>query len=83
MGRGVMADSSAERNLVLVFRLLMAWTFIYAASHQAFTDFSVIGFLKSIPPPRAALFVVRFAKKHVALRLTLRSVDAGRSSGRG
>jgi thiosulfate dehydrogenase (quinone) large subunit len=42
-----MVDSHAERNLVLVFRLLMAWTFIYAASHQAFTDFSVVGFLKS------------------------------------
>src|SRR3954470_19697885 len=42
----VMAESTAERNLVLVFRLLMAWTFIYAASHQAFTDFSVVGFLK-------------------------------------
>ena len=42
-----MVDSNAERNLVLVFRLLMAWTFIYAASHQAFTDFSVVGFLKS------------------------------------
>jgi thiosulfate dehydrogenase [quinone] large subunit len=42
-----MADSSAERNLILVFRLLMAWTFIYAASHQAFTDFSVVGFLKN------------------------------------
>ena len=42
-----MADSSIERNLVLVFRLLMAWTFIYAASHQAFTEFSVVGFLKN------------------------------------
>jgi hypothetical protein len=39
--------------------------------------------LKRIPPPQAALFGERFAKKHVALRLALRSVDAGRSSGRG
>ena len=38
---------------------------------------------KGIPPPQAALFGERFAKKHVALRLALRSVDAGRSSGRG
>jgi hypothetical protein len=38
---------------------------------------------KCIPPPQAALFGDRFAKKHVALRLALRSVDAGRSSGRG
>ena len=43
-----MTGSSAERNLILVFRLLMAWTFIYAASHQAFVaNFSVVGFLKS------------------------------------
>jgi hypothetical protein len=39
--------------------------------------------LPGIPPPQAALFGDRFAKKHVALRLALRSVDAGRSSGRG
>ena len=36
-----------------------------------------------IPPPQAALFEDRFTKKHVALRLALRSVDAGRGSGRG
>jgi len=43
-----MNDSNAERTLVLVFRLLMAWTFIYAASHQAFVaNFSVVGFLNS------------------------------------
>jgi thiosulfate dehydrogenase [quinone] large subunit len=42
-----MTDSSTEQRLVLIFRLLMAWTFIYAASHQAFTEFSVVGFLKS------------------------------------
>ena len=39
-------DSNAERTLVFVFRMLMAWTFIYAASHQAFVaNFSVVGFL--------------------------------------
>jgi len=42
-----MADTNAEKRLILIFRLLMAWTFIYAASHQAFTDFSVVGFLKN------------------------------------
>ena len=43
-----MTDSNAERTLVFVFRMLMAWTFIYAASHQAFVaNFSVVGFLKS------------------------------------
>ncbi len=43
-----MTDTNAERTLVVVFRLLMAWTFIYAASHQAFeANFSVVGFLSS------------------------------------
>jgi len=42
-----MTDSAAERTLIVVFRLLMAWTFIYAASHQAFVEFSVVGFLNS------------------------------------
>lgn len=43
-----MPNSTAERNLVLVFRLLMAWTFLYAASHQVFVaNFSVAGFLNS------------------------------------
>lgn len=36
-----------------------------------------------IPPAEAVLFGVRFPTKHVALRLALRSVDAGRGSGRG
>ena len=41
-----MSDSNAERNLVFIFRMLMAWTFIYAASHQAFVaDFTIVGFL--------------------------------------
>lgn len=40
--------SNAERNIVFVLRMLMAWTFIYAASHQAFVDnFSIVGFLNS------------------------------------
>jgi hypothetical protein len=40
--------SGAERNLVLFFRLTMAWTFLYAASHQVFVpEFSVVGFLKT------------------------------------
>ncbi len=43
-----MTDSSTERSLVLIFRLLMAWTFLYAASHQVFVaNFSVVGFLNS------------------------------------
>ena len=41
-------NSGTHRGFLLVFRLLMAWTFIYAASHQIFDPhFSVVGFLKS------------------------------------
>lgn len=39
-------QTNLERNLVFVFRMLMAWTFIYAASHQVFDPkFSIVGFL--------------------------------------
>jgi thiosulfate dehydrogenase [quinone] large subunit len=42
----VPAVSSVERNLILFFRFAMAWTFLYAASHQVFDPkFSVVGFL--------------------------------------
>jgi thiosulfate dehydrogenase [quinone] large subunit len=35
-----------EKILVLLLRLLMAWTFLYAASHQVFVPgWSVVGFL--------------------------------------
>lgn len=38
--------SPIEKSLILYFRLTMAWTFLYAASHQVFVpSFSVIGFL--------------------------------------
>lgn len=38
--------STFERNIILYFRLTMAWTFLYAASHQVFDPtFSVAGFL--------------------------------------
>ena len=41
-----MPNSSVERGLVIYFRLAMAWTFLYAASHQVFVpEFSVVGFL--------------------------------------
>jgi len=42
-----MFESHTERALILFFRLAMAWTFLYAASHQVFDpSFSVAGFLK-------------------------------------
>ena len=37
---------SGRNALILYFRFVMAWTFLYAASHQVFVpEFSVIGFL--------------------------------------
>ncbi|MDB5602206.1 MAG: hypothetical protein JWN71_4250 [Xanthobacteraceae bacterium] len=37
---------SFDRGLILFFRLTMAWTFLYAASHQVFDPtFTVVGFL--------------------------------------
>src|SRR5262245_31547087 len=42
-----MTNSTADRGFVLIFRLLMAWTFLYAASHQVFNPkFSAARFLQ-------------------------------------
>jgi thiosulfate dehydrogenase [quinone] large subunit len=48
MRKGVkaMSNSNAEKGLILFFRVTMAWTFLYAASHQVFVpSFTVVGFL--------------------------------------
>jgi thiosulfate dehydrogenase [quinone] large subunit len=43
-----MTKTTVERSLILFFRLTMAWTFLYAASHQVFVPgWSVAGFLGS------------------------------------
>ena len=42
-----MIDNPASRLLIVLLRLSMAWTFLYAASHQVFVDWSVVGFLGS------------------------------------
>ncbi len=43
-----MPKSAVERGLIVYFRLAMAWTFLYAASHQVFDpQFTVVGFLKT------------------------------------
>lgn len=43
-----MAFDSTNKGLIFAFRLLMAWTFLYAASHQVFDpNFSITGFLNS------------------------------------
>jgi thiosulfate dehydrogenase (quinone) large subunit len=42
-----MDNPEMKKYLIMFFRLAMAWTFIYAASHQVFNpQFSVAGFLK-------------------------------------
>jgi len=41
-----MTRSTFERTMIIYFRLAMAWTFLYAASHQVYDPrFSVAGFL--------------------------------------
>jgi thiosulfate dehydrogenase [quinone] large subunit len=41
-----MPGTSIDKSFILFFRLTMAWTFLYAASHQVFVpDFTVVGFL--------------------------------------
>jgi len=42
-----MSRTTSERALILFFRLIMAWTFLYAASHQVFVTWSVADFLNS------------------------------------
>jgi len=42
-----MTNSPAFRPLILLLRLSLAWVFLYAASHQIFGGFSVIGFLST------------------------------------
>lgn len=43
-----MSASSMEKRLIFCFRILMGWTFLYAASHQVFVPgWSVTGFLNS------------------------------------
>lgn len=41
-----MPNSSMEKTLIVYFRFVMAWTFLYAASHQVFVPgWTVVGFL--------------------------------------
>ncbi len=36
---------TSDRRFLFAFRMLMAWTFLYSASHQVFVTWSVSGFL--------------------------------------
>ena len=41
-----MVDKMPQRVVIFLLRMAMAWTFLYAASHQVFvSNFSVTGFL--------------------------------------
>lgn len=43
-----MTDRTSERTLVFLLRIAMAWTFLYAASHQVLVPgWSITGFLNS------------------------------------
>lgn len=43
-----MTDSAANKSLLIYLRMTMAWTFLYAASHQVFDpSFTVVGFLNT------------------------------------
>jgi thiosulfate dehydrogenase [quinone] large subunit len=41
------SNATIEKSLIFYFRMTMAWTFLYAASHQVFVpSFTVVGFLQ-------------------------------------
>ena len=41
------SNATIEKTLIFYFRMTMAWTFLYAASHQVFVpSFTVVGFLQ-------------------------------------
>ena len=43
-----MPKTTIERGILLLLRLALGWTFLFAASHQVFVaDFSIVGFLNS------------------------------------
>ena len=43
-----MPTTTTERGLLFLLRIALAWTFLYAASHQVFVSgFSIVGFLGS------------------------------------
>lgn len=43
-----MVEKNSERVTIFLLRMAMAWTFLYAASHQVFvSNFSITGFLGS------------------------------------
>ncbi|NDA46233.1 MAG: DoxX family protein [Alphaproteobacteria bacterium] len=74
---------SFERMTLVLFRLLMAWTFLYAASHQVFNpNFSIVGFLSHtktfhdffVPftdPAIAPILTFLVAYGHLAIGLSL------------
>ena len=61
--------STFDRSITLYFRLAMAWTFLYAASHEVFDpSFSVVGFLSHTKTFHDAFAV--FTTPHVAPVIT-------------
>jgi len=63
-----MSRTTSERALIIFFRLTMAWTFLYAASHQVFVQWSVADFLNSTKTFHS--FYAHFASPAIAPFLT-------------
>ena len=74
--------SKIDRMFLFILRFLMAWTFLYAASHQIVGEFSVVGFLKTTKtnhalfepfttPFMAPITTFLVAYGHLALGLSL------------
>lgn len=62
-----MPNSSMEKALIVYFRLVMAWTFLYAASHQVFVPgWSIVGFSTVAP---ITTFMVEYG--HLLIGLSL------------
>jgi thiosulfate dehydrogenase [quinone] large subunit len=75
--------SELDKRFLIIMRLLLAWTFLYAASHQVFDpEFSIVGFLSHTKtfhtlfapltsPAIAPLMSFLVAYGHLAIGLSL------------
>ena len=78
-----MSNSATEKGLILYFRFVMAWTFLYAASHQVFVPgWTVVGFLNHTntfhdvfavftPPAMAPITTILVEYGHLLIGLSL------------
>ena len=84
-----MSASPFERAMIVFFRLTMAWTFLYAASHQVFDPHFTVAqpsrepFQQPPPPITIASLNARVRLLDAALGLNSRSARAGAARLRG